>query len=330
MEDYKAGVKLEHSKKRFVKTPEEKRLLIILVLGLIILFIIKNGVYGAINKKYYESIPVILEAKDYYMLTRQDIIDIYGEPPVGATGDAANTYDLGEYKLFFSYENGYVWVIGYTPDEPFKYKNGLKDAFYLFGLGEEADDFKQEDRANVIYRKPYNYANAVAINDIDEKNKTIGEVGVFFQENYSKRPVFEDDFSDIPVIIDLVEYLHKDRNYVLNSLGSDYEIMYDLDDMWYYYTDIGRITIRYDETDIVSDVYFDAKEPMKYENSTQEIMVMFGIDPNLEGMYLADFDNYHKDGYESYENFDGKDSGILISNINSDDKTFKEVWISAD
>ncbi len=308
---------------------------------LYVLFIVFYIIFCAIvidHIKYYKSIPLILNPEEYYMMTKQDIVDRFGKYDGKSQTGTGVTYEMKDYELSFGFDHGYVSRITYTPNEPFKYRYSSNEAFRLFGLEDKKDLFEKEgsfDSISRFFAKSNYYVYAFVIDDIDIDKNTVGDVSVSFKENYPEIEVFEDDFSDIEVVYNLAQFVSKDKDYVTRYMGNYMELKDG--DTWVYYTDLGRIEFWFpQDSETVKFVNFFANEPMKYEDSTQEILVMFGINPLYNGFYLETYDyrqNYYIEGrepenitgYESYNNMNGGVGSVCIYGLDVEKKTFKHV-----
>ncbi len=275
-------------------TPKKRKIRIwctILAIVIFIYMVAKN----TSDANYYSSIEPVLNPEDYYMLTYQDIYDMYGDTPEQLDGRVG--YDVGDYYLSFYYKHGYVESITYIPKQGFKYRRSPKDALYVFGLGDEVGRFGKDSHTEGLYRARNDYyITDVILDEASSEKKTLKSATIFFKENYPKREVFEGDFTNVQVIYNLISLVGEDKNYVIDSLGTDMEIKDH--NTWFYYTELGAIEIffRFNGAELVDTVYFYADEPIQYETSSQEAMVMFGANPTYKGWYLDDYYYYDKDG----------------------------------
>ncbi len=278
------------------------------------------------REEYYDSIPLIIEnPEEYYDMTYEDIVEIYGEPNEVGNFD----YDMGEYELRFIFKHGYVSIISYNRKGENFFENP-KDGLYVFGLEDKADLFRNGDGFNKnIYRcSDTSYPiDAYGYDGINYSNNWEESVIIYFQEHYSDREVFEDDFSDTPVIYDLVQYLGMNQMSVYSLLGKCSEVG-DLGE-WTYYSKLGKLIIYFDNSNKVKLVTFNANDPMKYEKSTQEAMVMFGVKPNATGIRLYEYPYKGGNFYnETYENTNLDWGSFSIRGIDLKEKTFKNVAIN--
>ncbi len=283
------------------------------------------------NAEYYNSLETIINVEDFYMLDRNDVQAIYGDPNKGKdfeTGDLDSDiwyYYEGEYTLKFLFVYGRVDTITYLPNTPFVYKNGMEDVFYLFGLSDEINVHNIGEYNYVKYYDGWYFVNGsidkIIPKNVDEDNKTIEYIEIELNNELPERRVPEYDFSNIEEVHDLVQYLSWSYEDVYIAFGEgnnkqdDFPLVYDTEQgklRFYIYNDL-----------FVSSVSFESYEPINYITSTQESMVMFGVDQNLTSMHLEDIDEYV--GSEKYE---GDEVGISIEGINYENKTFKYIHMN--
>ncbi len=326
-----------------VEETKSKQLVVVLsVLFAVVLLIFSIQYYS--TKKYYDSIPLILNAEDFAGKTANDIVEIYGRPD-----DPNNKYyhehydefryssglifyDMGDYELGFTFEHGFLAWVTYTPDELFTYKKSPKDALYLFGLEDKSNMFVEAGYPSVFRIKGDNSLKLFRMERLNEEAKTAEYLTLYYKEQYPERKVFEGDFSKTPVVFDLVQYLYADQMSVINSLGSNVTI--SANGRLTYNTDLGELEMSLDENKQVDYIHLELNEPMKYETSIQEVMVMFGVDPYMNGIYLNEYVDFKGEFsgdklyyLERYSNFKGVNSHIRIDDIDLENKTFKEIFI---
>ncbi len=290
------------------------------------------------NQEYEEkaakSKELILEdVEQYDFMTYSDIIDIFGEPDRTSIFIYSSfIYDMGDYQLYINFKHGFVYNIAYIPDEPYVYKEET-DAFYVFGMEEDIDKFNNRVYGEITEGKYHSHEagypiSSLSLYDIDSKEKTAKALMIDFDEHYPEQEVFEDDFSDTPVIYDLVGLLGRNHRSIYKTLGSDFED--EGIDKWVYHADLGTIKIYFSDDGYVSNISFEAYEPIKYEESTQEIMVMFGANPSNRSIQLV---YYGWDRTSYAESYEDRRQGVSwtdfhLDGINLDEKTFRLVSVS--
>ncbi len=273
------------------------------------------------SKAYYDSLEFILNPEDFYGLTRNDIQAIYGYPYKIDLNDTERTYAKNDYELSFYFKNGTIETILYNPKDKFKYRNSPQDIFYLFGLQDNLNQFYTSDSfadSYIDYRHTGQILKNILLCDNNYAEKTIDNVFIEIKNEMPKRKVFEADFTNVKQYYNLVSYLGNDIRNVIQALVQVYSS--DSTRNINYKTDLGVIRFTFDSNFKITAVSIELDEPMKYESSPQEAMVMFGINPKTEGIELSAFDEYL--GYESYNKVYHYDDSARIDGIDKVNKTF--------
>lgn len=265
------------------------------------------------TKAYYDGVEQVLDAREYYFFTYEDIYNLYGVPSAEEVASGSCTYDMGEYSLKFTFERGYVGTITYTPYIGTPYVNIFYDPYYLFELVDETSRTK--------YIKWGIIANVDI--DVEYESQLIKEVVIEYREREIYEYIFQFDYEDIPVIFNLKRYVGQNKSKIVALLGE--ATNKENENLWIYNMELGDVVIEF-ENEYATTVSFIANEPIKYENTTQEALVMFGCVNTGDKLYLEDYNYYGE--YEVYTIDDYENSIATILGIDVENKTFNKVSIS--
>ncbi len=271
----------------------------------------------------YDDIEVIMDVNDYYPMSMEEVKEIYGEP------DEDNIYtyiyNLNGYTITFNFNNMYIESIYYEPIKPITYKKDTKEIFYMFGLGETFHEFEEKENVLVDNREAYmNKEGSVFVVTFwerDKEMKTVGKVIINFKEYLPEVKVFEDDFSDVEMVLDLFQFIGLSKMDLYVNFGQPDDTLESLN--WYYNTNVGELEIGFDNYDKVESVDIYLKDNMRYDTSIQEALVMFGVSPERDDLTLVSTELYS----ELYE-MNNTEYRLGVAGIDREEKTFGKVGIA--
>lgn len=296
----------------------------------IVLFIVGIMYFGTRINVDYDEIPVMIDAKEYIGLSEEDVLAKLGEPD--EIGDFNQyIYYFDDYKLKFNFKNYHIFCIYIIPNEPIMYKKSLQEGFYMLGLGDEFREFKYNGRST------YDRIGDIEAGDIelidfywysdDESVPSVNyieKITIGYSKLLPEKEVFEGDFSDVEVVLDLAKYLGVNKNEIFATFGEPKSPEDANENGVVYYLDIGELIFSYKGTNEVQIIYLKLAEPMKYEESVQEGMVMFGVDPNKQDIELYAIE----EDLEIYNNVYDENDTMEIRGIDRENKTFWSVYIN--
>ncbi len=250
-----------------------------------------------------EQVEEIIDVTQFYLMTKEEVIEVLGEPE--RTDARFITFDRGEYKLVFGFYNLRVSGISYYPDEPIHYKefNQFTEFFPMFGLGDRVDEFSLSwDRdVHAFYdSKNPKDVSFLKFGAVNKERQTIDRIIIGFQEYDLDMKVLEDDYSDVEVVEDIVNYIGTSYEEVFEVWGNpDREGV----ERWLYTTDIGEILFKFDDNLNVESVYYSFESgKIKFNENAQEVLVMFGIDPKTKGITVKEIITYDDTNRIFFEN----------------------------
>ncbi len=278
----------------------------ILILYAVSPFLIAESREMIFPEKRKVSYEEVVDADALYQMTGEEIKEIFGEPTVEKYG--LYRYDMGDYELRFHFYNMHLSTLCYEPAEaiPYKSERSLKKFFEIVGLKDRFTEFSdiRDGYSYMRYHNPNSKDISTVIINKSLRGDSVEQIYVYFNKYIPETKVFEYDFSEVVVVEDVVSYIDKSKDDVYADYGEPenkyfMQPPWEYGETWVYHTELGIVSFDFNANGVVNGAeVYDIEIPLNYEKSPQEILVMFGIDPQSQGIVLTEIELFRQ-GFEN-------------------------------